>query len=161
MARTRSIDVDPKNVVVTPGGKPIIFFPMMALLGPGDEAIHPNPGFPIYESMIRYMGATPVPIPLVEERGFSFDLDVFRASLTGQDEDGGAEFAAESDGRDYSEGGYYRDCGCGAGPRSGGAEATRYIRGFITKAMRRSRLRACRGWRRGRLSLTGFRRLTR
>jgi aspartate/methionine/tyrosine aminotransferase len=82
VSRTRGIPVDVKNVVVTPGGKPIIFFPMMALLGPGDEAIHPNPGFPIYESMIRYMGATPVPVPLVEERGFSFDLDVFRAALT-------------------------------------------------------------------------------
>ncbi len=69
-------------MVVAPGGKPIIFFPMMALLGPGDEAIYPNPGFPIYESMIRYLGAKPVPMPLVEERGFSFDLDVFRASLT-------------------------------------------------------------------------------
>jgi len=82
VSTTRGIPVDLQNVVVTPGGKPIIFFPMMALLGPGDEAIYPNPGFPIYESMIRYMGAKPVPIPLVEERGFSFDLDVFRASLT-------------------------------------------------------------------------------
>jgi aspartate/methionine/tyrosine aminotransferase len=82
VSRTRNISAEPKNVVVTPGGKPIIFFPMMALLGPGDEVIHPNPGFPIYESMVRYMGATPVPIPLVEERGFSFDLDIFRASLT-------------------------------------------------------------------------------
>ena len=67
---------------VTPGGKPIIFFPMLALLGPGDEVIYPNPGFPIYESMIRVSGATAVPVPLVEERGFSFDLDVFRKSLT-------------------------------------------------------------------------------
>jgi len=82
VSRTRGISAELKNVVVTPGGKPVIFFPMMALLGPGDEAIYPNPGFPIYESMIRYMGAKPVPIPLVEERGFSFDLDVFRASLT-------------------------------------------------------------------------------
>jgi aspartate aminotransferase len=55
---------------------------MMALLEPGDEVIYPNPGFPIYESMIGYLGAKPVPIPLVEERGFSFDLDVFRSSLT-------------------------------------------------------------------------------
>jgi aspartate/methionine/tyrosine aminotransferase len=66
---------------VVPGGKPIIFFPMMALLEPGDEAIYPNPGFPMYESMIHVCGAKAVPIPLVEERGFSFDLDVFRASL--------------------------------------------------------------------------------
>lgn len=82
VSRTRGIERTFKNVIVTPGGKPIIFFPMMALLEPGDEVIYPNPGFPIYESMIRYHGATPVPIPLVEERGFSFDLDVFRASLS-------------------------------------------------------------------------------
>ena len=82
VSESRGISVSARNVCVTPGGKPIIFFPMMALLEPGDEAIYPNPGFPIYESMISVMGATPVPIPLVEERGFSFDLDVFRASLT-------------------------------------------------------------------------------
>jgi len=54
----------------------------MALLEPGDEAIYPNPGFPIYESMIRFLGATPVPMPLEESRGFSFDLDLFRDRLT-------------------------------------------------------------------------------
>jgi aspartate/methionine/tyrosine aminotransferase len=74
--------VELKNVVVVPGGKPIIFFPLMALLEPGDEVIYPNPGFPIYESMIQFCGAKPMPIPLVEERGFSFDMDVFRASLS-------------------------------------------------------------------------------
>jgi aspartate aminotransferase len=82
ISTTRGISVSPANVCVTPGGKPIIFFPMLALLGPGDEVIYPNPGFPIYESMIRVSGATAVPVPLVEERGFSFDLDVFRKSLT-------------------------------------------------------------------------------
>jgi len=82
VARTRGIPVNLRNVVVNPGGKPIIFLPMLALLEPGDEVIYPNPGFPIYESMIRYQGAVPVPIPLVEERGYSFDLDVFRSSLT-------------------------------------------------------------------------------
>ena len=65
-----------------PGGKPIIFFPMLALLEPGDEVIYPNPGFPIYESMIRFLGATPVPMPLEESRGFSFDLNLFRDRLT-------------------------------------------------------------------------------
>ncbi len=82
VSRTRGISAKLQNVVVTPGGKPIIFFPMLALLEPGDEVIYPNPAFPIYESMIRYTGATPVPVPLVEERGYSFDLDVFRSSLT-------------------------------------------------------------------------------
>jgi aspartate/methionine/tyrosine aminotransferase len=82
ISRTRGISVSAANVCVVPGGKPIIFFPMMALLDEGDEVVYPNPGFPIYESMIKVCGATPVPVPLVEERGFSFDLDVFRKSLT-------------------------------------------------------------------------------
>jgi aspartate/methionine/tyrosine aminotransferase len=81
VSRTRNIRVGPEHVSVTPGGKPIIFFPMIALLEPGDEVIYPNPGFPIYESMIRFLGATPVPMPLVESRGFSFDLDLFRSRL--------------------------------------------------------------------------------
>jgi len=82
VARTRGIPVGPEHVCVVPGGKPIIFFPMMALLEPGDEVIYPNPGFPIYESMIRFLGATPVPIPLEESRGFSFDLNLFRDRLS-------------------------------------------------------------------------------
>jgi aspartate/methionine/tyrosine aminotransferase len=82
VSRTRGIQVGPQHVSVVPGGKPIIFFPMMALLEPGDEVIYPNPGFPIYESMIRYLGATPVPMPLEESRGFSFDLNLFRDRLS-------------------------------------------------------------------------------
>jgi len=79
---TRGIAVEANRVCVVPGGKPIIFFPMLALLEPGDEVIYPNPSFPIYESMINFMGATPVPMPLIESRGFSFDLDLFRRKLT-------------------------------------------------------------------------------
>ena len=82
ISRTRGIPVGPQHVSVVPGGKPIIFFPMLALLEPGDEVIYPNPGFPIYESMIRFCGATPVPMPLEESRGFSFDLDRFANLLT-------------------------------------------------------------------------------
>lgn len=82
VSSTRGIAVGADRVCVTPGGKPIMFFPMLALLEPGDEVIYPNPGFPIYESMIRFLGAVPVPIPLVEERGFSFDLNVFRDKLS-------------------------------------------------------------------------------
>jgi aspartate/methionine/tyrosine aminotransferase len=82
VSTTRGIRVGPEHVCVVPGGKPIIFFPMLALLEPGDEVIYPNPGFPIYESMIRFLDAVPVPIPLVEARGFSFDLDIFAARLT-------------------------------------------------------------------------------
>lgn len=82
ISRTRGIDVGPERVCVVPGGKPIIFFPMMALIDPGDEVIYPNPSFPIYESMINYLGGVPVPMPLVESRGFSFNLDLFREKLS-------------------------------------------------------------------------------
>jgi aspartate/methionine/tyrosine aminotransferase len=82
ISRTRGVRVGPEHVSVVPGGKPIIFFPMLALIEPGDEVIYPNPGFPIYESMIRFSGGVPVPIPLIEERGFSFDLDLLRKRLS-------------------------------------------------------------------------------
>jgi aspartate/methionine/tyrosine aminotransferase len=82
ISTTRGIRVSGQNVVVVPGGKPIMFFTMMAVVEPGDEVIYPNPGFPIYESVINFLGATPVPIPLVESRGFSFDLDTLEAKLS-------------------------------------------------------------------------------
>ncbi len=82
ISSSRGIHVGAEHVSVVPGGKPIIFFPMLALLEPGDEVIYPNPGFPIYESMIRFLGATPVPMPLEEARGFSFDLNLFRERLS-------------------------------------------------------------------------------
>src|SRR5579862_4269947 len=82
VSRRRGIRVGPEHVSVVPGGKPIIFFPMLALLEEGDEVIYPNPGFPIYESMIRFSGATPVALPLEESRGFSFDLNRFESLLT-------------------------------------------------------------------------------
>ncbi|HKZ44843.1 MAG TPA: pyridoxal phosphate-dependent aminotransferase [Anaerolineales bacterium] len=70
--------IDPDQVVVSPGAKPNLFFPALALIEPGDEVIYPNPGFPTYEAMIRVAGGIPVPVPLVEEKNFSFDLDAFR-----------------------------------------------------------------------------------
>ena len=82
ISRTRGIPVGPQQVAVVPGGKPIIFFPLIALVEPGDEVIYPNPGFPIYESMIRFLGAKPVAMPLVESRGFSIDLDLLYDRLT-------------------------------------------------------------------------------
>jgi aspartate/methionine/tyrosine aminotransferase len=82
ISRTRGITTGPESVCVVPGAKPIMFFTMLALLEAGDEVIYPDPGFPIYESMIRYTGAVPVPIPLVESRGFSFDLDLFDSKLS-------------------------------------------------------------------------------
>ncbi len=75
MAQDRGIDVGPENIVITPGGKPIIFFPLTALVDPGDEVVYPNPGFPIYESVIRFLGAKAVPVKLAEEQEFSFSLD--------------------------------------------------------------------------------------
>jgi aspartate aminotransferase len=82
VSATRDIRLGPEHVSIVPGGKPIIFFPMLALIEPGDEVIYPDPGFPIYASMIRFSGGVPVPIPLIEERGFSFDLDLLRKRLS-------------------------------------------------------------------------------
>jgi len=82
VSRTRGVTVGAENVCVVPGGKPIMFFAMIALLEAGDEVIYPDPGFPIYESMIRFLGAVPVPVPLVESRGFSFDLDTLADRLS-------------------------------------------------------------------------------
>jgi aspartate/methionine/tyrosine aminotransferase len=75
VSRTRGVPVDSDEVVVVPGGKPIIFFLILALIDAGDEVIYPNPGFPIYESMIRYVGGEAVPIRLREERDFGLDVD--------------------------------------------------------------------------------------
>ena len=75
VSETRRVDVSPDEVVVVPGGKPIIFFSILALCEQGDEVIYPNPGFPIYESMINYVGAKVVPIRLREEMDFRLDVD--------------------------------------------------------------------------------------
>ena len=82
VARQRGITARASQVVVTPGGKPIMFFVIMALAQPGDEVIYPNPGFPIYESVIRFVGATPVPIPLREAKNFSLDVNELRDLVT-------------------------------------------------------------------------------
>ena len=82
VSATRGIVVDESRVVVTPGAKPILFYSMLALLEPGDEVLYPNPGFPIYESVIGACGAEPVALPLLEARGFSIDLDRFRDLLS-------------------------------------------------------------------------------
>ncbi len=79
---TRGIDIDPGRVLVTPGGKPIIFFTALALLQNGDEVMYPDPGFPIYESMIRFLGARPVPIRLREEEGCHLDLEDLEAKIS-------------------------------------------------------------------------------
>ena len=75
-------EVAPSSVIVTPGGKPVMFFTILALAEPGDEVIYPNPGFPIYESMIRFAGATPVAWPLREENDFAADVDELRSLVS-------------------------------------------------------------------------------
>ena len=75
--KRRGIEVDPDWVAVSPGAKPNLFFPALALIEPGDEVIYPDPGFPTYEAMIGVAGGIPVPVPLVEENDFSFDLNMF------------------------------------------------------------------------------------
>lgn len=82
ISSTRGIPADESRVVVTPGAKPILFYSMLALLEPGDEVLYPNPGFPMYESVIGGCGAKPVAVPLLESRGFSIDLDRFADSLS-------------------------------------------------------------------------------
>ena len=79
---TRGVHVTGDNVVVTPGGKPIMFFLIMALVDRGDEVLYPNPGFPIYESMINFVGGVPVPMQLYESRDFNIDIDEIEEKIT-------------------------------------------------------------------------------
>lgn len=80
--RRRGVTVRPENVVVTPGAKPIIYFPITALIEEGDEVIYPNPGFPIYESVIEFVGGKAVPLQLKEEKDFRFDLNELASLIT-------------------------------------------------------------------------------
>ena len=82
VSKTRAVPVAPEETLIVPGGKPILFFSIMALVDPGDEIIYPNPGFPIYESMINYVGGKAVPLPIREENDFDFDPAEFERLLT-------------------------------------------------------------------------------
>jgi len=82
VSRTRGVKVSPDEVVVVPGGKPIIFFTILSLINEEDEVIYPNPGFPIYESMIRYVGGKAVPVQLREDHDFSLDVNELAALIT-------------------------------------------------------------------------------
>ena len=82
MSRARGQEISPQQVVITPGAKPIMFFVILAIGEPGVEIIYPDPGFPIYESMINFTGAKAVPIPLREEREFRFDVNELRSLVT-------------------------------------------------------------------------------
>jgi aspartate/methionine/tyrosine aminotransferase len=81
VSRTRGVPVGSDEVVVVPGGKPIIFFSILSLVEEGDEVIYPNPGFPIYESMIHYVGGRAVPIQLREDKDFGLDVDEFTSLI--------------------------------------------------------------------------------
>jgi aspartate/methionine/tyrosine aminotransferase len=82
VSETRGISVSPDQVVVTPGAKPIMFFVIMALVGEGDEVLYPDPGFPIYESVVNFVGGRAVGVPLREATGFNFDMDFFESHIT-------------------------------------------------------------------------------
>ncbi|MFH0778465.1 MAG: pyridoxal phosphate-dependent aminotransferase [Candidatus Eisenbacteria bacterium] len=82
VAKDRGMEVSAENVVITPGAKPILFFSALAILEEGDEAIYPNPGFPIYESVIRFFGAKPVPIRLREKNEFGLDIDELEEKIS-------------------------------------------------------------------------------
>lgn len=82
ITKTRGAACDPENIVCVPGGKPIIFYAILALIDEGDEVIYPNPGYPIYESMINFVGGTPIPLPLVESMEFSFDFEQLQKLVT-------------------------------------------------------------------------------
>ena len=82
VSQTRGISVTADNVVITPGAKPIMFFSILALVDEGDEVLYPNPGFPIYESMIRFVGGVPVPIKLLASRDFNIDVDEVASQIT-------------------------------------------------------------------------------
>ncbi|HUW48427.1 MAG TPA: aminotransferase class I/II-fold pyridoxal phosphate-dependent enzyme, partial [Patescibacteria group bacterium] len=82
VSKTRKLDVRPEEVVITPGGKPVMFFGILALVNQGDEVLYPNPGFPVYESVIRFVGAKPIPIPLKEENEFSLDPEYVKKKIT-------------------------------------------------------------------------------
>jgi aspartate aminotransferase len=106
LSRTRGVEVDPASVLVGTGAKPFLFFTILATCNRGDEVVYPDPGFPIYESAIRWAGATPVPLPLLEERDFAFAPADLASRLTArtklvilnspQNPTGGALTAAET-----------------------------------------------------------------
>ena len=82
VSKTRGIKAEADEVVVTPGGKPIMFYSILALVNPGEEVLYPNPGFPVYESLINFVGAKPVPVPLLEENDFRFDPECVKSKIT-------------------------------------------------------------------------------
>ena len=159
LSATRGVDVSPENVLVGTGAKPFLFFTILATCNPGDEVVYPDPGFPIYESAIRWAGATPVPLPLLEERDFTFRPADLAARLgprtklvilnSPQNPTGGACSAED----------VARRPECSRRPTPG-CSRTRSTRRCSTRASSRASPRT-RGCSSGRSSSTGSRRRTR
>ncbi|SVB16437.1 uncharacterized protein METZ01_LOCUS169291, partial [marine metagenome] len=82
ISKSRGIEASGENIVITPGGKPIMFFVIMALIERGDEVLYPNPGFPIYESMIEFCGGTAIPMKLHGDKDFNIDVEEVRKQIT-------------------------------------------------------------------------------
>ena len=102
ISKTRKLDVKPEEVVVTPGAKPVMFFSMLSLVSPGDEVMYPNPGFPAYEALIKFVDAKPVPIPLKEENEFSFDPEYVKERITKKTKNDHTQFAGKPNGRNHT-----------------------------------------------------------
>ena len=122
VSTSRGIKVSPDEVVIVPGGKPIIFFTMLALVDEGDEVIYPNPGFPIYESMINFLSGKAVPIPLREERDFRLDVDELAGPDHRSHQAHHPELAAESHWRRHHQERCARHCRGHRRSRHHGAE---------------------------------------
>ena len=82
VTKYKNVPAEAENVIVVPGGKPIMFFAMLALINPGDEVIYPDPGFPIYRSCIKFAGGVPVAMPILEENDFRADVEGLKALVT-------------------------------------------------------------------------------
>ena len=78
----KNVDTNPEEIVVVPGGKPVMFYAMLALINPGDEVLYPNPGFPIYESLINFTGGKAVPVPVLQENKFKYKAEQIESLIT-------------------------------------------------------------------------------
>ena len=101
---TTGVEVSPENVMILPGGKPTMYAAIVMFGEPGAEIMYPDPGFPIYRSMIEFTGAAPVPIPIREENGFAFSAEETLALITRQDAADHPELAGQPDRRRHAEG---------------------------------------------------------
>ena len=160
IATSRGISVQPDQVVVTPGGKPVMFYAILALCEAGDEVIYPNPGFPIYESMINFVGAKAVPLPLLEEKGFAFSIDDLKSRITPRTKMLVINSPANPTGGIIPPEDLAGNRRAGASSTTSGCSRTRSTAACSTKA-RTPRSRRSRAWRSARSSSTASPRPTR